>query len=120
MVSGRRGADRRRDEAGGAPVERTGRVLARAEAPQAGAPVGAAAAAAVCWPVQKAERHRRRCARRYSDWYGNADAIATLIRRTLIRTWAPILNSARRSVPAAASANWVWRRPIRRSAASST
>ena len=80
----------------------------------------AAAAAAVCWPVQKAERHRRRCARRYSDWYGNADAIATLIRRTLIRTCAPIFNSARRSVPAAASANWVWRRPIRRSAASST
>jgi hypothetical protein len=34
--------------------------------------------------------------------------------------WAPIFNSLSRIVPQVAVANWVWRRPIRRKAASST
>jgi hypothetical protein len=42
------------------------------------------------------------------------------IRRTLIRTWAPIFSSLTRMVPQVAVANWVWRRPIRHSASSRT
>jgi len=49
-----------------------------------------------------------------------AEAMATLMRRTERRTWAPIFRSARRSVPQVASANWVWARPMRRRAQSRT
>ena len=59
-------------------------------------------------------------ARANSSWKGCAEAMASLMRRTDRRTWAPILSSARRSVPQVASANWVWRRPMRRSAQSRT
>ena len=34
-----------------------------------------------------------RYARWFSAWYGQAEAMATLIRRTLLRTWAPILRA---------------------------
>ena len=52
--------------------------------------------------------------------YGQADAMATLMRRTLVRTWAPILRSLSRMAPQVATASWVWRKPMRRSASSST
>ena len=52
--------------------------------------------------------------------YGQAEAMAILIRRTLRRTWAPIFKSLSRMVPQVAAANWVCRRPIRRSASSRT
>ena len=40
--------------------------------------------------------------------------MASLIRRTLVRTSAPIFKSLRRMVPHEARANWVWLRPMRR------
>ena len=39
---------------------------------------------------------------------GKDDGIASLIRRTLVRTRAPIFRSLRRMVPAEARRNWVW------------
>jgi hypothetical protein len=42
----------------------------------------------------------------YSAWQGNAEAMATLIRRTLRRTWAPIFSSLGRMVSRVALANW--------------
>jgi hypothetical protein len=55
-----------------------------------------------------------------SRWYGQAEAIATLIRRTLIRTNAPILSSLSRFVPRVAAANCVSAKPMRRNAHSIT
>ena len=60
------------------------------------------------------------CAARYSAWQGKADGIASLMRRTLVRTSAPIFNSLRRIVPHDARANWVWAKPMRRKAQIST
>src|ERR1700730_11249057 len=51
---------------------------------------------------------------------GHADAIATLMRRTLTRTRAPILSSLRRMVPQVDFANGVCCNPMRRKAHSST
>ena len=51
---------------------------------------------------------------------GQPEAIATLIRRTLIRTSAPILSSWMRIVPHVALANLVCCRAMRRSPQSST
>ena len=70
-------------------------VLAAAEAALVGVYVGlrclgrqrVAAAVSLAW------------ARANSAWCGCAEATATLTRRTERRTWAPILRSARRSVP---------------------
>ena len=56
----------------------------------------------------------------YSSCQGKAEAMASLIRRQLIRTSAPIFRRRSRMVPLVAAANWVWRRPIRRSAQSRT
>lgn len=42
--------------------------------------------------------------------------MATLTRRTLMRTSAPIFGSFNRTVPQVAVANWVWASPMRRSA----
>jgi hypothetical protein len=52
--------------------------------------------------------------------HGQADAIATLIRRKLTRTAAPSFSSFSRIAPQVASANSVWARPMRRNAQSST
>src|SRR5271169_6262509 len=63
----------------------------------------------------------RRLAAQPQAWAaGHADAIATLMRRTLTRTRAPILSSLRRMVPQVALANGVWCRAMRRKAHSST
>src|SRR4249920_810686 len=63
----------------------------------------------------------RRLAAQPQVWAaGHADAIATLMRRALTRTRAPILSSLRRIVPQVALANGVWCRAIRRKAHSST
>src|SRR5712671_4859364 len=51
---------------------------------------------------------------------GQPDAIAILMRRTLMRTSAPILRNLRRMVPQVALANFVCCSPIRRKAQSST
>ena len=51
---------------------------------------------------------------------GQADAMAILMRRTLMRTIAPILSSLRRMVPQVALAKSVSCRPIRRNAQIST
>ena len=51
---------------------------------------------------------------------GQADAMAILMRRTLMRTSAPIFKNLRRMVPQVALAKAVLRRPIRRRAQSST
>src|SRR5438034_7353527 len=61
-----------------------------------------------------------RIAARPQSWAaGQADAMAILMRRTLMRTSAPILSSLRRMVPQLACANSVSCRPIRRRAHSS-
>jgi len=75
---------------------------------QAGEPRALAAAA------------RRRAAQPQASAAGHADAIATLMRRTLTRTRAPILSSLRRMVPQVAFANGVCCNPMRRKAHSST
>src|SRR4249919_2593117 len=63
----------------------------------------------------------RRVAAQPQAWAaGHADAIATLMRRTLTRTRAPILSSLRRMVPQVAFANGVYCNPMRRKAHSST
>jgi hypothetical protein len=49
-----------------------------------------------------------------------AASIATLIRRTLTRTWAPILRRLSRIVPQVAAANWLCRSPIQRRVSSRT
>src|SRR5216684_3156324 len=51
---------------------------------------------------------------------GQPDAIAILMRRTLMRASAPILRNLRRMVPQVALANFVCCSPIRRKAQSST
>ena len=63
---------------------------------------------------------RRTCARANSVWWGKAEAIAIVTRRTERRTKAPIFNSLSRIVPQVAWANWVCLSPIRRRAHSST
>jgi hypothetical protein len=70
--------------------------------------------------AQAPARRSRACARANSCWYGQAEAIATWIRRTLIFTSAPILSSFSRMLPQLARANWVKASPMRRSAQSST
>ena len=47
---------------------------------------------------------------------GKADGMASLMRRALVRTGAPIFKSLRRMVPHDARANWVWASPMRRKA----
>src|SRR5437764_5140957 len=62
-----------------------------------------------------------RTATRVQSWAtGQADAIAILMRRTLMRTSAPTLSSLRRMVPQVASARAVSWSPIRRIAHSRT
>ena len=51
---------------------------------------------------------------------GQLDGIEILIRRTLTRTYAPILSSLRRIVPHVTFANGVWCRASRRNAQSRT
>ena len=51
---------------------------------------------------------------------GQADAMAILMRRTLMRTSAPIFRNLRRMVPQVALAKLVLAKPIRRKAHSST
>ena len=63
---------------------------------------------------------RRRAAVLHVAAAGQPDAIAIFMRRTLIRTSAPIFNSLRRMVPQLALVNGVWWSPIRRTAHSST
>src|SRR5262249_41559994 len=58
----------------------------------------------------------RRAAQPQASAAGHADAIATLMRRTLTRTRAPILSSLRRMVPQVALANGVCCNPMRRKA----
>jgi hypothetical protein len=53
-------------------------------------------------------------ASRHSPAWGQAEAMAKRMRRTLIVTSAPILRSFSRIVPQVASANWVWASPMRR------
>src|SRR6195952_1108200 len=65
--------------------------------------------------AQAPARRSRACARANSCWYGQAEAIATWIRRTLIFTSAPILSSFSRMLPQLARANWVKASPMRRS-----
>src|ERR1043165_7320528 len=60
---------------------------------------------AVSVSYQAAAIDNRTCANAKASWNGHADAMATLIRRTLIRTRAPIFSSLRRMVPQVASAN---------------
>jgi len=48
---------------------------------------------AVSGSYQAAAIDKRTCASANASWNGQADAIATLIRRTLMRTWAPIFSS---------------------------
>src|SRR5674476_1614916 len=70
-----------------------------------------------CGPrVQKAALSSAAQAVRKTSVYGKADAIENLILRTLMRTWAPILNSFRRMVPHVASAKRVAARAMRRNA----
>src|ERR1700748_1187983 len=63
---------------------------------------------------------RRMAALLQSRATGQADAMAILMRRTLMRTNAPIFKNLRRMVPQVALAKAVLRRPIRRRAHSST
>ena len=56
----------------------------------------------------------RRWASANSSCHGQAEAIATLMRRTLMRTRAPSFSSFSRMVPQVASANWVCASPMRR------
>jgi hypothetical protein len=76
-----------------------------------------AAAQAAGGPVQRASR---RWASANSVRYGQAEVIATLIRRTETVTRAPSVRSFQRIVPHVASWHWVWRTPMRRNASSST
>ncbi len=62
---------------------------------------------AVSGSCQAAAVDKRTSASANASWNGQADAIASLIRRTLMRTWAPIFSSLRRMVPQVASANCV-------------
>ena len=63
---------------------------------------------------------RRRAAMPQVAAVGQPDAIAIFMRRTLIRTSAPIFNSLRRMVPQLALAKDVCWSPIRRTAQSRT
>jgi hypothetical protein len=75
------------------------------QAVRASEPWGGVAEGGIC---------RRRClvgqaasaawAARYSAWYGKAEGMASLMRRTLVRTSAPIFSSLRRMVPQEARA----------------
>src|SRR5258705_2075255 len=68
----------------------------------------------------RAASARRRAARPQSSAAGHAEAIPTLIRRTEMRTSAPILRNLRRMVPQVASAKAVSARAMRRNAQTST
>ena len=59
----------------------------------------------VCQVVQKAARASRRWASAYSCRQGKAEAMASLMRRQLMRTRAPIFKSRCRMVPQVAVAN---------------
>src|SRR5262249_36915681 len=77
--------------------------------------------AGLCWPrflVRQAvvATVSAAGAARYSARWGKAEGMASLIRRTLVRTSAPIFKSLRRIVPHDARANWVWASPMRRKA----
>src|SRR6516164_5433474 len=63
---------------------------------------------------------RRTTAPPHTGATGQLDGIEILIRRTLTRTYAPILSSLRRIVPHVTFANGVWCRAIRRNAQSRT
>jgi hypothetical protein len=63
---------------------------------------------------------RRTTAPPHTGATGQLDGIEILIRRTLARTYAPILSSLRRIVPHVTFANGVWCRAIRRNAQSRT
>jgi hypothetical protein len=67
---------------------------------------------AISRPRRGAVRHGRRRI--------EAEGIASLMRRTLMRTMAPIFNSLRRIVAHDAAANWVRARPMRLNAQTST
>ena len=69
---------------------------------------------------QAAAMASRRWASANSSCQGQADAIASLIRRTLMRTSAPSFSSFSRIVPQVAVANCVCARPIRRNPHNST
>ena len=58
----------------------------------------------------------RRAARPHSSAAGHAEAMASLMRRTEMRTSAPIFKNLSLMVPQVASAKMVSTRPIRRSA----
>jgi hypothetical protein len=68
---------------------------------------------------QRAAAHSREWARANLFWQGQLEDIATLTRRILTRTRAPILNSLRRMVPQVALANYVCLRAMRCSAQTS-
>src|SRR4051794_35055293 len=85
---------------------------------------GDAARGACGWAGQaggaRAAMIRRAWASRHSAAAGQAEAMATVTRRALMRTSAPIFRSLRRIVPQVAEASAVWESPIRRKAHSST
>src|SRR3954470_21720103 len=90
-------------------------------APPAGSVVGEyVALRCLVRAAQAPARRSKAGARANSCCWGQAEAIATWIRRTLTLTSAPIFSSVRRMLPQLARANWVKARPIRRSAQSST
>jgi hypothetical protein len=76
--------------------------------------VGQYGACALTGSYQAMALRNRACARANSSFHGQADAIATLIRRTLTRTRAPSFSSFSRMVPQVASANCVCASPMRR------
>jgi hypothetical protein len=99
------GADgRAREESGGCGLKRLVSTFTSPDGQVS--PEGGVAEGGIC---------RRRClvgqavsaawAARYSAWYAKAEGMASLMRRTLVRTSAPILSSLRRMVPQEARAN---------------
>ncbi len=84
-----------------------------------------AAGLVLMWPERYLVRQRPAAARQAwaipsSCTPGQAEAMATLIRRALTVTRAPILRSFSRIEPQVASANWVCASPIRRTASTRT
>ena len=73
-----------------------------------------------CLVRQRAAAVSKACARLNSRWLGQPDAMATLTRRTLVVTTAPIFSSAKRMEPQEALAKRVCLRPMRRNAQSRT
>lgn len=57
------------------------------------------------WIVQQVARARLRWTRAYSGWQGKTEAMASLIRRQLILTSAPIFKSRSRTVAQVAAAS---------------